>query len=294
MHSQRDKTHSNHSDASRLHGSQVDIQSASNHSAESIAHSEHDSSLPSSKSTSRFSPRTIIRLVRRFLFRSAAIFVLLLVAYAVAAWSLSHIPTNRGFVTAEDGVEIGLTSNGVHVNFILPATHDVHDWQNEFHPDDFLGSQGQADWVVIGWGNRRFYLETPQWSDIRLQTVLESLSGFGDTAMHVEWKVGAMLEDETTYRVRMSRDQYQSLCQSILRSFRRNSSDQLIPIADAHYRNTDAFYEATGHYHIFNTCNAWVGDCLRHAGVRVGWWTPTPGGVMASLPPEPTPQTPSK
>jgi hypothetical protein len=46
------------------------------------------------------------------------------------------------------------------------------------------------------------------------------------------------------------------------------------------YDAYDAFYDARGHYSAVATCNAWTGDALRFAGVRVGWWTPFPATVM--------------
>ena len=46
------------------------------------------------------------------------------------------------------------------------------------------------------------------------------------------------------------------------------------------YYAYDAFYAARGHYSALRTCNGWVGDALRFAGVRVGAWTPLPLTVM--------------
>ena len=34
------------------------------------------------------------------------------------------------------------------------------------------------------------------------------------------------------------------------------------------------------HYNALNTCNTWTGSVLKKAGVRIGMWTPLPGGVM--------------
>ena len=45
-------------------------------------------------------------------------------------------------------------------------------------------------------------------------------------------------------------------------------------------RAWDAFYDATGRYSAVRTCNEWVGEGLRRAGVRVGRWTPFPVTVL--------------
>jgi uncharacterized protein (TIGR02117 family) len=50
------------------------------------------------------------------------------------------------------------------------------------------------------------------------------------------------------------------------------------------YARYDAFYPATGRYSAVRTCNAWTGEALRAAGVRIGRWTPFPSTVMRWLP----------
>ncbi|MFY7877715.1 MAG: DUF2459 domain-containing protein, partial [Pirellula sp.] len=42
--------------------------------------------------------------------------------------------------------------------------------------------------------------------------------------------------------------------------------------------------EAKGSYHLFRTCNVWAGAGLKKAGIRVGYWTVTPGLLFACLP----------
>ncbi|MEO6298814.1 MAG: DUF2459 domain-containing protein, partial [Paracoccaceae bacterium] len=50
----------------------------------------------------------------------------------------------------------------------------------------------------------------------------------------------------------------------------------------ARYGQTDVFFAANGHFHLFNTCNVWVGETLRAAGIPFGVWTPTPQSVTLS------------
>ena len=50
--------------------------------------------------------------------------------------------------------------------------------------------------------------------------------------------------------------------------------------AYAAYGPDNLFYDSYGHYSAIQTCNNWTGDILRNAGVRIGIWTPMPGGVM--------------
>ena len=49
------------------------------------------------------------------------------------------------------------------------------------------------------------------------------------------------------------------------------------------YAPNDAFYEAKGSYNAFNTCNAWIGEGLRAAGVAASLWTPFSYNVTSVL-----------
>ena len=66
----------------------------------------------------------------------------------------------------------------------------------------------------------------------------------------------------------------------------RADEGRACPIPGVQYYDSDAFYEATGHYHLLRTCNVWTSDMLRAGGVRGGWWTPFASGVFAQLPAE--------
>ncbi|UOP01875.1 DUF2459 domain-containing protein [Kingella potus] len=47
-----------------------------------------------------------------------------------------------------------------------------------------------------------------------------------------------------------------------------------LPVSGAHYTPDDAFYEAEGRYHLFNTCNSWLNRRLAESGLRSVVWTP--------------------
>ena len=57
-----------------------------------------------------------------------------------------------------------------------------------------------------------------------------------------------------------------------------------IAVAGAHYDDNDVFYEANGQYSMVNTCNTWLGDGLRRAGVPMSRWTPLDTLVVWHLP----------
>lgn len=201
--------------------------------------------------------------------------------YGMAGYLLGRLPVNSDFKHAEDGVDISIVHNGIHSEITLPLVTSTMDWREFLSPK--LGQPTESmTHGIIGWGNRRFYLETERWEDLKPSLAAEALAGFGDTAVHVEF-LSWLPSGDAARRVRLSHHQYNLLCQAIKKSFRLHEG-RTIQIPGAAYGVRDAFYEGEGHYHLFNNCNAWTGNVLRASGVRVGWWTPYPSSLFASLP----------
>jgi uncharacterized protein (TIGR02117 family) len=83
--------------------------------------------------------------------------------------------------------------------------------------------------------------------------------------------------------VKISAAQYQHLVEFLNSSFRTHADGSMMLIPNAAYGPSDAFFEAQGRYHCFNTCNCWTGRAMRTAGIRTGWYTPLPGTVSLYL-----------
>jgi uncharacterized protein (TIGR02117 family) len=221
----------------------------------------------------------------RYLVRILLLFVAVGVCYSLSIWVLGRIPVNREFEHADvDGVEILLINNGVHADLVVPLDHSSYPIRRYLEQGNFQVSPNSFDYAVIGWGSRKFYLETESWDDLRLSTVAYALSGFDQTTVHVQLYAGMDWPTSSSRKIRMRSDQFAKLGEHIVSTFRLNDQGKGIPIAGAHYRHDDAFFEGKGSYHLFRTCNVWVGQGLKQAGVRVGVWTVTPNALFASLP----------
>ena len=142
-----------------------------------------------------------------------------------------------------------------------------------------------CDWLLFGWGDRRFYVETPTWRDVRPGTVVAALVGSGDTLVHVDhWR--AFEPDDSVRALRLRPDEYRRLAAFVDASFAKRR--ERVP----GYGPRDVFYAARGDYSAIATCNVWVGRALAHAGVEVGRWTPLSGNVMRWVPRPPTAPSP--
>ena len=193
------------------------------------------------------------------------------------------IPLNNDFAPAEDGVTVFLISSPVHVELLLPIRTEAIDWRAQFPDECFLDLTRTTTHVAIGWGNKRLFIETPTWSDLRVATVAKALLWPSTSCLHVSFTH----PDDFGKGVRsvtISVAQYERLVYHIESSFRLDTNGNKLPISDTAYGINDAFFEANGTYHCLNTCNSWVGRAMRVAGVRTPWLTPLSQQVLCYLP----------
>ena len=213
--------------------------------------------------------------------------------FAAAAWILGNTPVNQAFrhADAENGIDILVINNGVHVDLVLPIDEPIYRWHDRFQSTDFQSFDASYRYALFGWGNRQFYMETETWNDLKISNVLYAFAGFGDTVVHVDLCADLSWFSKKSRKIRLSPEQFKRLCDYLMSSFQTKPDGTLIPVPNRHYSNSDAFYEGTGHYHLFRTCNVWAGNGLAKSGVRVGYWTLTPGLLFACLPDPPPERT---
>ncbi|MEL6105016.1 MAG: TIGR02117 family protein [Planctomycetota bacterium] len=201
------------------------------------------------------------------------------------------IPVNNDFVPVADdqpGVDVFVTSNAVHADIIVPF--DVPSspaslaisWRELFPESDFPDLAADKSHAAIGWGDQGFYIHTPRWADLKVGVALRAMFWPSPTCLHVDCVDPDNLRDKR--RVRISYEQYEQLAQFIHRSLKRDDDGGVLQIPDAGYTSSDAFYEATGTYWFFYTCNSWVGRALSETGVRTPCMTPLPKSMMLYLP----------
>lgn len=220
-------------------------------------------------------------LIRKWLKRGLRTFVALVLGYG-ALIVIGLIPVNRDFVETEDGIEVFVLSGAFHSDIILPVRTDIIDWQNQFEPGQFSIDTSGATHVGFGWGDRNFYLHTPTWSDLKVSTAGKALLIPSETVMHVAF-LNTPVGNPEIRRVKISPDQYQKLVNFIVESFQpaQGGFQHIVGIS---YGQADAFFVGDGSYHCFRTCNCWVGDALKSAGVKTGWFTPLPKTVYLYFP----------
>ncbi|SOB78665.1 conserved hypothetical protein [Sphingomonas guangdongensis] len=193
--------------------------------------------------------------------------------YGAAGLIGGAIPRNGAWQPPERGVRVYVEDNGIHTGIIVPAAG----WEDLIRPADFGDPRyARHGWRSIGWGDRDFYIGTPTWWDLNPVVVLKGAVGSGGSVMHVD-AVPEPVAGPGVRAITLRPDEYARLTVFIRASFAPGP-----PIKG--YGSWDAFYPATGRYSALRTCNAWTGEALTAARVKMGAWTPFSATVMWWLP----------
>lgn len=190
---------------------------------------------------------------------------------------------NNDFAEEPGGIKIFVHSNGVHCDVILPAKNNFINWFEKLPAGDCESVDTTFGYVAFGWGDKGFYLETPQWSDLKLSTAFKAAFFMSSTAMHVNWCRNEPSVNTQCKMISISPEQYQRLVNFIRDGFRTNEFGKAEVIAHPGYTPYDKFYEANGTYSLCRTCNVWTGQALGTAGIKVGCWTPFDWNLMNSI-----------
>lgn len=198
-------------------------------------------------------------------------------------WLLPMIGVNTDYYEPATGELVYVRSNGVHTDIILPLRSTAKDWSAELPFTNTVSDDSAFTHVAFGWGDKGFYLETKEWADLKASTALKAAFGLSGSAMHVTFCRTPQV-DERCRSVRVGATILQRITVKVAEGFAR--TDQGIPqwIADRHYEQKDAFYEGTGRYGLFFTCNTWANSVLEHGGLPAAFWTATAGGILQQYP----------
>ena len=191
------------------------------------------------------------------------------VAYALVGTVLSLVPVNRPAIS-EGEIVVYLERNDVHTDIVVPTRTARIDWSAVVPPGN--GSGGGA-YLAFGWGARDFYLNVPTWDDLTFGIAFKAVSGMGGTALHTRYE-DEPVEGKNCRRLTLSPAQYDALVTYILSSGKRNADGTFVRIEQAGGGRSDAFYEGTGCYSLFFTCNSWANAALKACGQRCCLWTP--------------------
>ncbi|MCP1994505.1 TIGR02117 family protein [Flavobacterium sp. HSC-61S13] len=206
--------------------------------------------------------------------------VLFVVFYLLIDFILSHITVaEKENSNTVKHIDVYLYSNGVHTDIVVPLRSAEIDWTTQIDPLHTEAQRTDMEFLAVGWGDKGFYLETPEWSDLKPSVAFKAAFYLGSTAMHTTF-YKKMYESDHCIKVKITTDQYRALITYIQASFDRDSNGNYILITAPTYGKNDSFYEAKRTYGLFYTCNTWANNALKAAGMKACFWTAFDRGIL--------------
>lgn len=199
-----------------------------------------------------------------------------ILTYFIIAILLSIIPCNNDSQPGD--IAIYIRSNGVHTDIVVPARNEYKDWTKVIDINNTISKDPEVEYMAFGWGDKGFYLNTPTWNDLKFSTAFKAMFALSTSVMHVS-NYKAITEKKNCRKIKVTIEQYKKLVAYIEGSFSKNKSGYFIWV-DHHYRDYDTFYDATGKYNLFFTCNSWANEGLKKAGLKSCLWTPFDKGIF--------------
>jgi uncharacterized protein (TIGR02117 family) len=221
-----------------------------------------------------------VRLLRIFL-KILIGLIAFVVLYLGFAWAMGSLTSNSDFKSCSGNCyTVYILSNGVHTDIVVPVTSDVMDWKDFADPKLTKSGDSTYTWVGFGWGDKGFYLDTPEWSDLKVSTALTAMFYLGTSAMHVTFH-HELKESELCKKVSISKQQYEEMILYIKDGFMKSSDENFQLIPNASYGQRDLFFEGSGAYSLFYTCNTWANGCLKAGGLKACVWTPYDKSILS-------------
>ncbi|MEH7828242.1 DUF2459 domain-containing protein [Gemmobacter denitrificans] len=216
------------------------------------------------------------------MWRGLALFVALplglVILWIVAGVLGALIP---GQVARHDGpdlVQIGLIATPIHYDLLLPITPELQS-RFGFAAADGVGiTAPDAGWLLIGWGAHEFYTSAGGYSDVPLHAVWRGIVGDASVLRLEAWGQFALADLPEVQPITLTESGYAALLDRIEAEITPPRLLRAPGLTEA-----DAFYHARTGFSALRTCNVWMGETLREAGVPLGAWLPTPQALRLSL-----------
>jgi len=224
--------------------------------------------------------KKILRILFKSLAYTLSFLISAIVLYLGLAFLISRISI-EGQSNKNAKIIVYLMKSGVHSDFVLPVKNEYKDWHSTF-PLENTGFKDSSNTLIsIGWGDKQFYMNTPQWSDLTFGTAVSVPFGIGPSAIHATYLHRAPA-DRPLIKLRLTQKQYIDLVNYIEKTLehRKGKTIYLKATKPGVVSGNDAYYAAKGRYNLFKTCNTWVNNGLKACHQKACYWTAFAGGIF--------------
>ncbi len=223
----------------------------------------------------------MVKKIFMILLKVLIVIISFLALYGLAVWLLPYIAVNKNAGKSGGDITIYIKTNGVHTDIVMPVKNDAHDWSSLIKYEDTDAKDSSLSFVGIGWGDKGFYLQTPEWKDLKFSVAFKAMFHLGSSALHATFYPSIVTGDDCK-AIKITTAEYEKLVAFIEKSFKKDVQGNSIhiPSTDDGYGETDAFYEANGKYDLFNTCNSWANRALKACDQKACLWTAMDKGIF--------------
>jgi uncharacterized protein (TIGR02117 family) len=225
--------------------------------------------------------RRYIQIIFKSIFWFIGSLLVFFVLYGIVAFFASRI-TVEGKNEKGKKVQIYLMQSGVHTDFLVPVKNDEIDWTEIFPRENTKLNDTSTSYLAIGWGDKNFYMNTPEWSDLTFKTAIFCMTGLGTAAIHSTYYYD-IPKNKPTVQLLLTKKQYSKLIKYVKNTLVLTEKKHSIFIKPTNKKvvsDNDAYYEAHMRYSLFHTCNTWINNGLKSCEKKACLWTPTSGGIF--------------
>jgi uncharacterized protein (TIGR02117 family) len=161
-------------------------------------------------------------------------------------------------IAGKAGATIFVTSNGWHTSIVVP--------RKSLPPGTLLEAADfpSATYLGFGWGDADYYPARQPTFGMTLRAALTptpAVVHLVGLRSHPEF----VFPKDEVVALRIPKDGYRDLVDFLDGTFVRDGAERARPIAPGLHA-FGKFYQATGEFHLFNTCNTWTARGLQAAG----------------------------
>jgi len=180
--------------------------------------------------------------------------------------------------------KIYVSGGAMHTNLILPVQNPIFNWRQHLNLESIGGKAAiNYHYLQFGWGDRIFYIETPNWGQLNVFSALRALFLQNPSALFVKGHITIPhYSGEELKCVSLGPTDYLSLMKFIEQSFQHDQQGKKLRIGSGYDRES-GFYAANGTYSMLKTCNSWTADGLRAANVNTPLWGGLAPAVMLHI-----------
>jgi uncharacterized protein (TIGR02117 family) len=202
------------------------------------------------------------------------LFLSIIILYISIAFLFSLFPTQTiTFNSTEKRSQIYILYNNVHSDILFNLKDVSEEWIKNLP----IVKNRKKGYIAFGWGDKETYMNTPTWDDIKISTAFKALFINTPSLVHITYYPNINYFQDIK-SININKEQDKKIKQSIFKTF--NFKENFYKGYGYH----DLFYNSNYKYNFIYTCNAWTGDILRRANIRVSYWTPFSYNIINSLP----------